>query len=934
MSEANTVSPTPSAAPSPSGTLTFLFTDIEGSTQRWERDRAAMQDAVRRHDELVRATIVSNGGVVFKTVGDAFYAIFELAPKAAQAALSVQAAISDADFGGVGGLAVRIALHTGNADERGGDYFGPALNRVARLLSTGYGGQTVLSGVTAGLIEGQLPPGAILHDLGMHRLKDLERPEHVHQLSAQGTRHEYPPLKSLDASPNNLPVQLTSFVERDRDIAEITELLEEHRVVTLVGSGGVGKTRISLQVGANLIDHNDDGVWFVELAPLTDPALVPSTIASTIGLTLPVDGDPTSALITPLISKRMLLILDNCEHLLSAASNVASAIARGCPKVSILSSSRQALGIAGEVTYRIPSLLFPNAAEAASLQALDIPKYGALSLFVSRAQAAQTHFTVTDENAPVIAEICRRLDGIALAIELAAPRVRMLSLVDLRDRLNERFRVLTGGSRDLLPRQQTLRAAIDWSFDLLNDEERKLFSRLVIFADGFTLEAANFVCNFETLDDLDLLETLSSLVDKSLIVADLDGPTSRYRMLETTRAYAREKLTSEDQVEPMADRHLQYFRELSNRGRDALYERGPGHISPLYTELENARAAVAWSFQSGQPASGASILVGGGEWEAQESIELAEAFLKNLSADAHHLRAELWDLIGWVEATHGNRKRFPQVLEQALLHARLAHHDHLLVDKLTRRALVMCWDEDRDEDAQRLIQEAAVIAGDSVLMRYAVLWARVDISRRFPESLDAAVLLANQLREVACLLPDYPVGEGFALDFLSYFEFKRGNLDRAIHSANEALSIAERSIHPHARHLRSRVLESLPGFLIHVNDTAGAIEMARKSLAAAMNSRDAKDIWAITNWAIEAIAFSLALNGNWSSVALLTGHADANVPSDAHVGDRWAEKPNEYLALLHGHYAPNELAKQLAEGAALSKREAVSLALQATSPTS
>jgi hypothetical protein len=243
----------------------------------------------------------------------------------------------------------------------------------------------------------------------------------------------------------------------------------------------------------------------------------------------------------------------------------------------------------------------------------------------------------------------------------------------------------------------------------------------------------------------------------------------------------------------------------------------------------------------------------------------------------------------------------------------------------------MCWDEDRDEDARHLIQEAELIAGDSVLMRYAVLWARVDLSRRLPESFDTAVFLATQLREVACLLPDYPLGEGFALDFLSYFEFKRGNLELAIRAAKEALAIAERSIHPHARALRSRVLESLPGFLIHANDTVGAIFMARKSLIAAMNSRDARDIWAITNWAIEAIAFSLALYGNWNSVALLAGHADENVPSHAHAEDRWAEKPAEFLALLYAHYAPDELARQLAEGATLSKREAATLALQVTS---
>ncbi|MBD5635712.1 MAG: adenylate/guanylate cyclase domain-containing protein, partial [Candidatus Eremiobacteraeota bacterium] len=443
-------------------------TDIEGSTQRWDRDCAAMETAVRRHDVLMREAIGRHGGHVFKTIGDAFCAAFSRPEDAVAASFDAQRALGAEDFAAVDGVRVRAAIHTGTADERDRDYFGPAVNRVARLLSIAHGAQVLVSGATSALVQGSLPPQTGLRDLGEHRLKDLSRPEHVYQLLGPNVVADFPPLRSLDAMANNLPCVITSFIGRKDEVAEIIALLTGHRLVTLVGSGGVGKTRTALQVAANSVDGSGDGVWFVELAPLSNGDLIPSTVAHTMGLTLPAEGDQIEHLVRALQKKRALLVFDNCEHLVEASARVIGAILRGCSQVAVLATSRHGLGIFGEATYRIPPLTTPSDAGGASLSAAEASDYTAIALFVERARAADNRFALTDDNAAVVADICRRLDGIALAIELAAARVTILSPRQLRDKLDERFRILTGGKRDLLPRQRTLRALIDWSHDLLD----------------------------------------------------------------------------------------------------------------------------------------------------------------------------------------------------------------------------------------------------------------------------------------------------------------------------------------------------------------------------------------------------------------------------------------------------------------------------------
>jgi predicted ATPase/class 3 adenylate cyclase len=582
----------PSSAPT--GTVTFLFSDIEGSTVRWEANPDAMASALARHDLVMRATLEAHGAYVFKTIGDAFCAAFATAPDAITAALDAQLALASEDFSTVEGVRVRIALHTGNADERDGDYFGPAVNRVARLLAIVHGGQVLVSGAAAGLLKEQLPSHTSLRDLGEHRLRDLAQAEHVYQVAAPGLQESFPPLRSLDHLSNNLPRRLTSFVGRDAVMADLAALIETHPLVTLVGTGGAGKTRCAIQIGADLLDGSGDGVWLVELAPISDPKLVANAVAQALGVQERPNRPILDTLVAYLKRKRLLLILDNCEHVIEDARRVAAAIVQDCAKVRILATSREPLNISGEETYRMPSLAIPPSAE--ELFTEGVPQYGAVQLFVDRALSSDKCFALTEENAPHVTEICRRLDGIPLAIELAAARLNVLSSQQLAHKLNERFRVLTGGDRSALPRHQTMRALIDWSYDLLSNDERALFRKLSIFAGGFTLETAAAVCAEVEMDEIAMLDLISSLVEKSLVQAEHEGSGKRYRLLESTRQYAREKLIQYAEFERIARSHATAFVTLAEE-QERNYDTTPDRswIAQVEPEMENWRAVLEWT---------------------------------------------------------------------------------------------------------------------------------------------------------------------------------------------------------------------------------------------------------------------------------------------------------------------------------------------------
>ncbi|MGA8476212.1 MAG: adenylate/guanylate cyclase domain-containing protein [Candidatus Cybelea sp.] len=554
----------------PSGTVTLLFTDIEGSTRHWEQQRVTMAEALRRHDELLRTAIEAYDGHVFKTMGDQFCAIFSRASDAVAAAADAQRTLAREDWSAVGGLAVRMALHSGATDECDGDYFGPAVNRVARLLAVAHGGQVVASATTALLLRGMMPEQTQLRDLGEHRLKDLVEPERVWQLLAPGLAELFPPLQSLESLPNNLPRQLTPLIGRDDVLAEVEPLVLEQPLVSLVGTGGIGKTRLALQIGADLLDRVGDGVWVVELAALNDAASVVNAIASTLGLREQGDRPMLDVIEHYLRPRQLLLILDNCEHLIEEVARIADAILRTARDVRVLATSREPLRIAAERVYPVPSLAVPL---GDALTASDALQYGAIAFFAERARASDAKFALSDDSAPIVSEICRRLDGIALAIELAAARVKVMAPRQLAQKLDERFRVLTGGNRTALPRQQTMRALIGWSYDLLSEQEQKLFRFVSIFVGGWTLAAAEKVCTDETLDALCVIDLISSLVEKSLVVAEVEQDSTRYRLLESTRAFGLEKLEQNGEREMLARKHARWVADLADLSYEARARR-------------------------------------------------------------------------------------------------------------------------------------------------------------------------------------------------------------------------------------------------------------------------------------------------------------------------------------------------------------------------
>ena len=582
----------------PTGTVTFLFTDIEGSTKLWQDQPEQMRPALARHDQLLRQALEAGGGYVFKTVGDAFCAAFATAPEALVGALAAQSALTAEPWETGTPLRVRMALHTGSAEERGGDYYGPPLNRVARLMSAGHGGQTLVSAATQELVRDLLPVGAALRDLGDASLKDLSRPERVFQLLHPSLPSDFPPLKSLDnpSLPNNLPQQPTSFIGREREVAEVKTLLNNTRLLTLTGAGGCGKTRLSLQVAADLLGSQGDGVWLVELAPLSDPTLVPKAVAQALGVREAVGKTFTQNLMEYLRPKDLLLVLDNCEHLVAACASLVADLLRSCPHVHVLATSREPLNVPGEQTYRVPSLSLPDPKTVQTVEALS--QYEAVRLFIERAQAVQPSFTVTSGNAPAVAQVCFHLDGIPLAIELAAARIRSLSVEEVNRRLDSRFRLLTGGSRVALPRQQTLRALIDWSYDLLPELEKALLCRLSVFAGGWTLAAAEDV-GASGVEDVDVLDPLTALVDKSLVSYEETNGVGRYHLLETVRQYSEERLAERGETERVRDLHLSWCVALAEAAEPHLQGSEQGAwLAQLETDHDNLRAGLAWGLAS------------------------------------------------------------------------------------------------------------------------------------------------------------------------------------------------------------------------------------------------------------------------------------------------------------------------------------------------
>ena len=587
-------SPVPATgmAAGPSGTVTFLFTDVEGSTRLWEAAPGATRRALERHNVILRGAIEAHDGSVFATGGDSFAAAFPRAKDAVAAALVAQIALNNEMWPDEAAIFVRMGLHTGAAEQRGDDYLGPVLNRAARLMSAGHGAQVLLSAATQGLVRDELPAGCGLIELGEYRLRDLGRPERVFQLVHPDLPREFGRLRTLDAYPGNLPLQVSSLVGRDDDIERVSEALKATPVVTLTGVGGVGKTRLALQVAAEVLPRFRDGAWLCELQMVRDPGGVVDAVAAVFRVTARPGLSLDESLVVYLRDQDALIVLDNCEHLLRPVAGLVAKIEAACPGVRVLATSREGLNLRGEQILVVPSLAVPEG----NMSVDSLTECDAVRLFIDRARAVKADFQVDAANAHAVGEVCRRLDGVPLAIELAAARVAAMNPAELARRLDRRFRLLTGGERVAIERHQTLRATIDWSYDLMSDPEKRLLARLSVFAGGCTLEAAEAVCGNDPIEVDEVLELLVGLVARSLVVADDAEPETRYRLLETIRQYGEERLAEVSETEACRVSHARYYGQLVGEVSSHIY--GPGQRewgARLAREHDNLLLAMAYA---------------------------------------------------------------------------------------------------------------------------------------------------------------------------------------------------------------------------------------------------------------------------------------------------------------------------------------------------
>ncbi len=602
--------------------MTFLLTDVEGSTRRWETDAEAMRAALAAHDEVLRSVIEAHGGFLFKHTGDGVCAAFASPTSAVDAAAVAQRALE---------LPVRMGIATGEAELREGDYFGAVLNRAARVMAAGHGGQILLAESTAGLLS-----GVNLVDLGPRRLRDLQTPIGVFQVRAAGLRTEFPPLRALDTTPGNLRPATTSLIGRESEVAELQAAVKAHRLVTLTGVGGVGKTRLALEVAARLADEFPDGVWFFDLAAVTDPAAVPDAVAAVLGITQQPGKSVSESVATALEGRVRLLVFDNCEHVLDAAADLIEAILAQSATVRIVATSREGLGVAYEQVWPVPSLDLSEGIDSA-----------AVNLFVERAQSMAPRFSMaTPDEAGAVVEICRRLDGIPLAIELAASRMASMTASDVRDRLDHRFRFLVGSRRGL-ERHHTLRHAVAWSYDHLDDAEKTLLERCSVFSGGFDLQSACAVAGFDDPDDYAILDLLDALVRKSLLVADRSLGRTRFSMLETIRQFAEEQLVASGVAAEAHSIHARYFGGCeadvlalwdSPRQREAY--------DWFSVELPNLRTAYRWAADQGDLDTAAAIVTYaallGFALENYEPTAWAEELIEAAQAVGHHRLAFLY----------------------------------------------------------------------------------------------------------------------------------------------------------------------------------------------------------------------------------------------------------------------------------------------------
>ena len=614
----------------PSGNVTFLFTDIEGSTKLAQEFPDTLRSALEKHNCILRKAVESNNGIVFKIVGDAFCCAFHNAADAVNAAIDIQTALANEKWDGAV-IKIRIGIHSGKVEWNGNDYMGYiTLARVARVMSAAFGEQIIISNDAHLLYLESATGGSgtlrrnendqeslslrdfdakeiTFRDLGERRLKDVIQPIRLFQVQAKGLREDFPPLKTLDARPNNLPVQLTSFIGRENEMNILKDVLNKTHLLTLTGAGGAGKSRLALQIAANVIDEFANGVWFVELAAISDSSLLANVISDVFKLKEKPNKTSEDILVNYLKNKELLLILDNCEHLIEACSLLSEKLLINCPDLKIIATSREALRSQGEQTHNLLSLKFSDPKEKVSPE--ELINYESVRLFIERAITVEPSFRLNEDNTQALSEICYKLDGIPLAIELAAARTKILSVEKILQRLNDRFTLLTGGKRTALPRQQTLKALIDWSYDLLTGKEKILWRRLCVFSGGWTLEAAENICSDDDIKDFEVLELLGQLTEKSIII--YENERERYRILESLKYYGEEKLTESDEYENLIKKHLNYYKEMSEEaepeldGKDVFL-----WLEKIESDHNNIQTAIYRSINERKNIDEAAILAG------------------------------------------------------------------------------------------------------------------------------------------------------------------------------------------------------------------------------------------------------------------------------------------------------------------------------------
>ena len=848
----------------PTGTVTFLFTDIEGSTRLWDEHPVVMPEVLGRHDAIVRAAIGAHGGFVFSTGGDGVGAAFQRAGEAVAAAVDSQRVLQAESWPAGVSLRVRMGVHTGEAQERDGDYFGPPLNRAARLMGAARGGQVAVSGTTVEVI-GQ-PVGWEFVDLGGHRFKGLVEPVHVFAVRADGLAWVDRPLARSQETPGNLPLLATEFIGRVADLRRRVEELPKRRLVTLTGTGGVGKTRAAMEIGWMLTDEFSGGVWFVELAPIADPDMVAVSLAAVLSIELQQGVSILESIVDWLRARRVLLILDNCEHVLAPVADLVTAIVSGCPTVTVLATSREPLGVAGERVHAVSSL---------------DPATDGVELFCHRALAADGSFDPSDAERMSIVAICSRLDGIPLGIELAAARTRSITVDDLLVRLDDRFRLLRGSGRGGHARHQTLRATVMWSYQLLRDEERFLFDRLSVFAGGFDVAAAEGVCAGGTIPEVDVLDLLASLVDKSMLVADRTPGVSRYRFLETLREYGEERLLERGDTAAQRDCHLRWYVEVAAQANklwgsaaqldgDAMFDR----------EWANIRAAHSWAVAT-TDLTAADALVAATAQHAfikrnWEHGEWAERTLTLATADcAAHPTTYGWACF-WAFAAGDQSRAIDLAYRGINVAAAPDHPDTVYCWAFLPLAYLALGRASEARESARHLRVACPASTDPVasarafssLMEVAVgsdlVLVEDDLAEytALAERVGAPSMLAtaNQYRGQISLAQDPPDIQG-ALDFYrSAFDLAREIFDLNIQGRSLlGLMIATTLLHGvdgDASHC-SNVTDLHRGALIWFHDARSPIQLGQ---------------------AIDVVAWWFAMNGNDEAAAVVYAHLDAHHP--------------------------------------------------------